>query len=262
MNIQYDINSETGLMNLKFKKNILDPLNNKKEIFEKYILPMLSMNDKFILTGSLSLKLLGFEKMDDIGDFDFGLLEEFNEEEYQALKNFFQLTDTAHGYDFEEDKEPSFDPNAHLWQFIKEWKEENENGEDKYSHFKLDIFNDEIIRKRDIININYDEFPIKLVHPSITLSYRMRYALDIRSATAFKYWNKMKTFIDDAKPYYNQLRLISKMIARTTEHNANVENDKNRLNYLKNLITSREINADNFFDKAFITSPSSSITLK
>ena len=59
MNIVYDIHPDMGIMRLKFKKDILDPLKDKKEIFEKYILPMLAMNDKFLLTGSLSLKLLG-----------------------------------------------------------------------------------------------------------------------------------------------------------------------------------------------------------
>ena len=59
----------------------------------------------------------------------------------------------------------------------------------------MDIFNDEILRKRDIITIYYDEFPVRLVHPSVTLSYRMRYALDIRSSQTFKYWEKMKVFI-------------------------------------------------------------------
>ena len=110
MNIHYDISSETGLMNLKFKNTILDPLGYNKEIFEKYILPMLSMNDKFVLTGSLSLKLMGFEPMDKVGDFDFGLLDTFTEEEYVALKNFFQLSDLSNGYgqESESPKTPKF----------------------------------------------------------------------------------------------------------------------------------------------------------
>jgi antitoxin component YwqK of YwqJK toxin-antitoxin module len=61
----------------------------RKEIFEKYILPMLAMNDKFLLTGSLSLKLLGFEPIDEIGDFDLGLLSKFTEDDYHNLKSFF-----------------------------------------------------------------------------------------------------------------------------------------------------------------------------
>ena len=89
MNIVYDINSDTGVMRLKFKKDCLNPLGNKKEIFEKYILPMLAMNDKFLLTGSLSLKLLGFEPIDEIGDFDLGLLSKFTEDDYHNLKSFF-----------------------------------------------------------------------------------------------------------------------------------------------------------------------------
>ena len=41
MNIVYNIDSNTGLMNLRFKRNILDPLANK-DIFEKYILPKIT----------------------------------------------------------------------------------------------------------------------------------------------------------------------------------------------------------------------------
>ena len=33
MNIVYDINSDTGIMRLKFKKDCLNPLKDKKEIF-------------------------------------------------------------------------------------------------------------------------------------------------------------------------------------------------------------------------------------
>lgn len=256
MNIHYDINSETGLMSLKFKKTILDPLGDNKEIFEKYILPMLAMNEKFVLTGSLSLKLLGFEPMDKVGDFDFGLLDTFTEEEYVSLKNFFGLHDTAHGYgreQFPQDitPKPEFYPKAHMWQFSKQWSEPVDAEVQKVLFFKMDIFNDEMLRKKDIITIYYEDFPIKLIHPSITYSYRMRYALDIRSTTTFKYWEKMKAFMDNAKSYYNQIRSIARMQARVHEHNANIEGDKKKIDYLRNLINTREVNAENFFEKVF-----------
>lgn len=254
MNIQYHINSETGLMNLKFKKDTLNPLGIKKDTFEKFILPMLAMNDKFVLTGSLSLKFLGIEPMDGVGDFDFGLTSPFTEDDYLSLKTFFDLSESNHGYDSHNRKEePKFNPNAHLWQLSKRIFDENNEESDLIDVLKLDIFNDEMLRKRDIITIHYDEFPVKIIHPSITLSYRMRYALDIRSTTTFKYWRKMKEFMDDSKPYYNQIRLIAKMVARVAEHNASIENDKEKLNYLKNLIYSREKNAEVFLDNAFST---------
>lgn len=255
MNIHYDINSETGVMKLKFKNTILDPLGDNKEIFEKYILPMLAMNDKFVLTGSLSLKLMGFEPMDIVGDFDFGLLDTFTEEEYVALKNFFQLSDSSNGYGWEAEspKTPKFDPKAHMWQLSKRWSEPVDAEVQRTLFFKMDIFNDEILRKRDIITVYYDEFPIRLVHPSVTLSYRMRYALDIRSSTTFKYWEKMKAFMDNAKSYYNQIRSIARMQARVHEHNANIEGDKKKVDYLRNLINTREVNAENFFEKVFDT---------
>lgn len=254
MNISYDINPDTGVMRLKFKKDILNPLKDKKEIFEKYILPMLAMNDKFLLTGSLSLKLLGFEPIDQIGDFDFGLLSKFTEEDYHNIKNFFGLHDNINDNSYGDVPNTSFkfDENAHLWQFSKSWSEDTDNPDLlRAMFFKLDIFNDEIIRKKDIITVYYDEFPIRFVHPSITLSYRMRYALDVRGTTAFKYWEKMKVLMDDAKPYYNNLRAIQMMNMRVHEHNTAIENNKDRLTYIKNLISRRENNMEEFFKKVF-----------
>ena len=256
MNIMYNIDSNTGLMNLRFKKNILNTLEgDRKDIFEKYILPILAMNDKFCLTGSLSLKMLGFEVLDRIGDFDFGLMDEFTEDEYNAIKNFFQLTNVGEGYEFNDSNTPvnKFNPKAHMWQLSKGWNEEVNIGDDlqRWCHFKLDIFNDEMIRKKDIIEVYYDDFPIKLVHPSITLSYRMRYALDTRSSTTFKYWEKMKAFMDNAKAYYQHIKLISKMYARVHEHNANVEGNEKRIEYIRALIDRRNYNMDEFFKKVF-----------
>jgi len=253
MNIIYNIDSNTGLMRLQFKKNVLDPLDNK-DIFEKYILPIMAMNENFCLTGSLSLKMLGFEPMGNIGDFDLALMNTFTEDEYNAIKNFFQLYNTKEGYEFSERGNipvNRFDPKAHMWQLAKSWEEEVNEELGRSRHFKLDIFNDEMIRVKDTIVIYYDDFPIRLVHPSITLSYRMRYALDIRSSTTFKYWEKMKAFMDNAKSYYNQIRAISKMYARVHEHNANVEGNQKKIDYIRGLIDRRNHNMDDFFSKVF-----------
>jgi hypothetical protein len=211
------------------------------------------MNENFCLTGSLSLKMLGFEPMDNVGDFDLALMDTFTEDEYNAIKNFFQLYNASEGYNFDNGTPLTnkFDPKAHMWQLRKSWEEVVNEELGRSRHFKLDIFNDEMIRKRDIIIIHYGDFPIKLVHPSITLSYRMRYALDTRSSTTYKYWEKMKAFMDNAKSYYNHIKSIQKMNMRVHEHNANVEGDNKKIAYLRNLINTREINTDNFFKKVF-----------
>ena len=122
MNIVYDINPETGLMRLKFKDGLLNSLNeDNREAFDKYLLPLLAMNDKFVLTGSLSFKLLGFEPLDKVGDFDIGLTSAFTEEEFITVKNFFGFfTSYGEKYGYKPDKK-EFDPNAHLWQFGKHW---------------------------------------------------------------------------------------------------------------------------------------------
>lgn len=253
MNIVYDINSQTGMMRLKFKSNVIESLDpTSKEAFEKYILPMLAINNKFVLTGSLSLKLLGFEPMDSIGDFDFGLLDEFTEEDYNNLKSFFNLHDIASGYNrdmFPEAPKYVFNPKAHMWQFSKTWESGIDLESPKY--FKMDIFNDEILRKKDIITIYYDDFEIRLVHPSITYSYRIRYALDPRSSTAYKYWERMDAFMKTAKPYYNNIKTIYKMIQRVFEHNTNIEGDKDKINSIRDLINRRDNNIDEFFKQVF-----------
>lgn len=252
MNIIYDISPETGLMRLKFKDGLLNPLlEDNREAFDKYLLPLLAMNDKFVLTGSLSLKLLGFEPLDRVGDFDIGLTSAFTEEEFNTIKNFFGFfTSYGEKYGYEPDKK-EFDPNAHLWQFSKHW-EINVNEElSKSAEIKIDIFNDEMLRKRDIIEIYFDDFPVRLIHPSITYSYRMRYALDQRSSTTFKYWERMDHFMKNAKQYYLKIRAIYKMIARVHEHNANVEGNKEKIDRLRTLIDKRENNISEFFEQVF-----------
>ena len=252
MNIIYDINPETGLMRLKFKDGLLNSLNeDNREAFDKYLLPLLAMNDKFVLTGSLSLKLLGFEPLDKVGDFDIGLTSAFTEEEFTTIKNFFGFfTSYGEKYGHVPDKK-EFDPNAHLWQFSKHW-EINVNEElSRSTEIKIDIFNDEMLRKKDIIEIYFDDFPVRLIHPSVTYSYRMRYALDQRSSTTFKYWERMDHFMKNAKQYYLKIRAIYKMIARVHEHNANVEGNKEKIDRLRTLIDKRENNISEFFEQVF-----------
>ena len=252
MNIIYDINPETGMMKLKFKDGLLNSLNeDNREAFDKYLLPLLAMNDKFVLTGSLSLKLLGFEPLDKVGDFDIGLTSAFTEEEFTTVKNFFGFfTSYGEKYGHEPDKK-EFDPNAHLWQFGKRW-EVNVNEElAKSAEIKIDIFNDEMLRKKDIIEIWYDDFPIRLIHPSVTYSYRMRYALDQRGSTTFKYWERMDHFMKNAKQYYLKIRAIYKMIARIHEHNANVEGNKEKIVRIRELADRRDHNIESFFEQVF-----------
>jgi hypothetical protein len=253
MNIVYDLVPETGMMRLKFKDSVINGFkDDTKIIFDKYILPMLAMNDKFVLTGSLSLKLLGFEPIDRVGDIDIGLLSPFTEEEWTTLKNFFGLQSTqSEMYNTDPTHAPKFDPNTHMWQFYKQWSEPVDDELMRTIDFKIDIFNDEMLRKKDIIEVYLGDFPVRLVHPSITYSYRMRYALDVRTSKTFKYWEQMMDRMKNAKSYYNMIRAIYKMISRVHEHNANIEDNKEKLTRLRELINRREEYADSFMDRVF-----------
>jgi len=252
MNIVYDMSNE-AIMRLKFKDDIIDKFDNDtREILDKYVLPIMAMNEKFVLTGSLSLKLLGFEPIEKVGDIDIGLLEPFTEEEWITLKNFFGLsTSQSEMYDGASKDAPKFDPKAHLWKFYKQWGVPVDNELQKEVTFKMDVFNDEILRKKDIITIYLNDFPIRLIHPSITYSYRMRYALDVRGGTAYKYWERMKSFMDNSKEYYIKIRALYRMIARVFEHNTAVEGNKEKIDKLRALVDRREQYADNFFEKVF-----------
>jgi hypothetical protein len=253
MNIVYDLVPETGMMRLKFKDSVINGFkDDTKLIFDKYVLPMLAMNDKFVLTGSLSLKLLGFEPIDRVGDIDIGLLSPFTEEEWTTLKNFFGLQSTqSEMYNTDPTHAPKFDPNTHMWQFYKQWSEPVDDELMRTIDFKIDIFNDEMLRKKDIIEVYLGDFPVRLVHPSITYSYRMRYALDVRTSKTFKYWEQMMDRMKNAKSYYNMIRAIYKMISRVHEHNANIEDNKEKLTRLRELINRREEYADSFMDRVF-----------
>lgn len=253
MNIVYDLIPETGMMRLKFKDGIIDEFkDDTKTMLDRFVLPILAMNEKFVLTGSFSLKLLGLEPISRVGDFDFGLLSPFTEEEWNTLKNFYGLASTqSEMYGGLAENAPKFDPNAHMWQFYKAWGEPVDGELHREVSFKMDIFNDEILRKKDVIEVYLDDFPVRLIHPSITYSYRMRYALDVRSSKTFKYWEQMVDRMKNAKAYYHQIRAIYKMIARIHEHNANVEDNKEKLLKLRALIDRREEYADAFMDKVF-----------
>ena len=257
LNIVYSIDSNTGQMKLKLRDGLLDSMDKSdRDSFLNYILPILSMNNKLLLTGSLSLKLLGFEPLDKVGDFDFALQDNFTEEDYLAIKSFFNMHPTYYSTDYDGNGNGTvvdkFDPKARMWQLFKEWGSETDNPDViKSNFFKLDIFNDEIIRKKDIITFYYDDFEIRCVHPSVTWSYRTRYALDIRSGSAFKYWERLDKFMKDAKSFYNLLRSIQNMIMRVADHNANIENNKNKLSRLRALIEKREYNMEEFFKKVF-----------
>jgi len=79
----------------------------------------------------------------------------------------------------------------------------------------------------------------------------MRYALDVRSSVAFKYWERMKAFMDNSKEYYLKIRTLYKMIARVYEHNTAVEGNSEKISKLRALIDRREQYADSFFEKIF-----------
>jgi len=282
LNFKFGLN-EDGTLRMDLKDSIVGMMDaNTYSIFDTLVLPILGLNKKFVLTGSLSLKLLGFEKFKEdekIGDIDLGLLDKFTEEDYDTLRNFFNLyevnndrgqymTDTVGQVSVEKIKK--FDPNQRLWQVSKDietpfkdlppaqqelyrplWSNLDENDHIVHSYAKIDIFNDEIIRPRDIITVSYKGFEIRLVHPSVTYSYRMRYALDVRGNNGFKYWERMNNLMkhENAKEYYKTLRALQYMIMRTKEHNCHIEGDKGKIARLRGIILDREMSADNFINR-------------
>ena len=132
---------------LKLRDGLLDSMDKSdRDSFLNYILPILSMNNKLLLTGSLSLKLLGFEPLDKVGDFDLALQDNLTEEDYLNIKNFFSMRATFYSTEYNNDGVgelvDKFDPKARMWQLYKEWSSETDNPDImKTNLLKLDIFN-------------------------------------------------------------------------------------------------------------------------
>jgi hypothetical protein len=192
--------------------------------FEEYAMPIMNiLRDKLVLTGSLSLKLLGVpsvRKELKYSDFDFGLKAPLTADEFSHFKDFFELQsnfEQQEEYDAEtENREPrAYTAENELENkliTLKKVKHSSKNKQDVI--YKMDIFNFDYISFKDIIDIDYKGYIIPVVHPGITIAYKTKYAFRNQN---YKHYEDLKYIIERFIPYNNMMHKLweSKNYKRT-----------------------------------------------
>jgi hypothetical protein len=161
----------------------------KHDVFDELIVPMMVMQPKLILAGSLSLEILGITRpKDKINDIDFGVTEPLTLDELIILMDFFKLKiRPIPDYGLTENPNSTID----LKEFIKSdllslkqniiISEPNAGthggGTYEVTKEKIDIFNTKIPNiKNDIIKYMRSDIEIKITHPSIPMMHKFKYA--------------------------------------------------------------------------------------
>lgn len=180
-------------------------INHLPEKYENIILPLMLINPKLVLGGSLALYVLdimGYDFDNRKPDLDFSLLEALTEEELMSIKDFFNLKLRVGRNDYEVVVE-----NVSLelgYQYIKsrpishflskdliQLDKLSEEGIWEYE-YTIDLFNSSYLPKKEHIIIKYKEFDLKLTHPSIILSYKSKYAYDPRVGKQYKHFKDLQ----------------------------------------------------------------------
>lgn len=170
-------------------------INRLPESWENKILPLMAINDKLALGGSLGLYILdiiSYDWKDRQPDIDFSLREPLDEHEFLSLMNFFNLNVVRNKEDYEPtDKEVKIKPPTNSLK-----KDliilEHFNEEEPTQRFTVDFFNKNYLKTRDYFEINYFGTIIKMTHPSIILSAKMLYATDNRVNKQYKHFKDIK----------------------------------------------------------------------
>ena len=205
-------------------------LNYLPEKYDNIILPLMTINPKLVLGGSLALHILDIMDYDFSNrkpDIDFSLLEPLTEEELLLSKDFFNLDFLLRNRDYDiddtigEDEHPSkrlkpkplsYFINKDIIQLYKP----NLNGKpDGVEHWDkeyiIDFFNNTYLPKKELVVIDYKDFELKLSHPSYILSHKSKYAYDSRVGKQFKHfqdlqkinWDKYFPIVKTFVPQYD-----------------------------------------------------------
>lgn len=183
--------------------------------FNHLALPMMSfLRDKLVLTGSLSLKLLGIpirRKNFDSSDFDFGLKAPLTVDEFVHFKDFFELEsnyEQMEEYDAmveQRDPKPYTPENELENRLIRLTKRvlvtDPKTNRQYEKTIKIDIFNFDYMLPRDIIQINYSNFLLSIIHPSVTISYKSKYAFQQSNGQYDKHCDDLKFLLEHFQKY-------------------------------------------------------------
>ena len=190
--------------------------------YENFLKTALNIQPKLIITGTLGLKLCGLFKEREVGDLDFNLTESLTEDEVLIFKDFFELTPSLGGreYDLKEKSKETWSAkkaleNPLLIQFKKypKVKEDNWNPNDKV--YKIDIFTKGGLSKKEILllDVKFSDdtvIPCKVTYPPTILSHKAKLAFDPQIGEHRKhYFDIIKGVIGDEN-YLGKVNNISK----------------------------------------------------
>jgi hypothetical protein len=191
-------------------------LKSLPERLDKIVLPLMSFTNKLVLGGSTALYMIGAMKREP-QDLDFSLKERLTPSELSHIIDFFNLNYelTRDDYKFEEDDfgggnmiatEPTVETvlNRDLIQLYRM--------KDDYVDYKIDIFNQKLVGKSNIMQVNYQGAVLNMVHPSYCIAAKAKYAFDPRIKASYKHIADLKQIMeeDNLKQYYKTVNELSK----------------------------------------------------
>ena len=195
-------------------------LNRLPQTWEDRIIPLMTLNDTFVLGGSLALhilKMMDYNFKERTPDLDFSLTEPFEEKKFLTLIDFFNLSVVRGVNDYGDDGHPIYNLNPktvlekelimleHSGNIVKAI-EEDKLDEYQEKYYRVDFFNNNFLKKKDWFELNYFETPIKITHPSVILSAKMKYATDNRVGKQHKHFQDIKSI--DWKEYFKIVKRI------------------------------------------------------
>lgn len=185
-------------------------------IVESIMLGMLNVCPKLVLTGSTVLSTTRILSRAP-GDLDFGIREPLTEGDIKILMDFFNLEernkvdrygDVIEKYRINQNLQTDsiicliyILPNSSVW------------GADKLKYIKIDIFTKEKLNGNEIVKMDYFGHKLDVAHPSIPLSYKMRYAINPQIGAREKH----KDDLMNVSPYYESIVKDLVSIARLNQ---------------------------------------------
>lgn len=138
----------------------------------------MALNENITLGGSLALYILdimeyNFEKRTP--DLDFSLLKSFTQHEFETIVDFFSLEVTGKYIDYDPNNVVPTEDILKRDLIILDHPTE-----DQKEYYKVDFFNKGYLTKHEYFELDYFGTTIKITHPSVIFSAKMKYATNNR----------------------------------------------------------------------------------
>ena len=200
-------------------------VNHLTEKYESIIMPLMTMSDKLVLGGSLTLHILDIMDYDFDNrkpDIDFSLREALTEHELSVIKDFYELSFVMRRNDYNIESIPHDDDLMEQRQIVKPiqhfltkdiiqlYKPDPNAQPDGIEHWDkeyiIDFFNSTYLPKRELVVIDYKGYELRLSHPSYILSHKSKYAYDSRVGKQYKHFQDLQQI--DWKKYFGIVKKI------------------------------------------------------